>query len=155
MIATLRCPPMEPRLDYYTASPEALKGLLLLEAQSFELSIEKPLLELVKIRVSQLNHCAFCCDMHAVQARQNGEDERRLYALCVWRDSGLFSPREKAALAWSEAVTRLPEGAVPDSLFQAARGEFSERELVDLTVAVAAINCWNRLAVAFGQQPSP
>ncbi|OLF54027.1 carboxymuconolactone decarboxylase family protein [Pseudomonas chlororaphis] len=145
---------MEPRLDYYSASPEALKGLLMLEAQTFELSIEKPLLELVKVRVSQLNHCAFCADMHAVQARQHGESEPRLHALSVWRDSAAFSPREKAALAWSEAVTLLSEAAVPDGVFQAARGEFSERELVDLTVAVAAINCWNRLAVAFRQQPS-
>ncbi|AZD15670.1 carboxymuconolactone decarboxylase family protein [Pseudomonas chlororaphis] len=145
---------MEPRLDYYSASPEALKGLLMLEAQSFDLSIEKPLLELIKIRVSQLNHCAFCADMHAVQARQNGESERRLYALGVWRDSALFSSRERSALAWSESVTLLSESAVPDALFQAVRGQFSERELVDLTVAVAAINCWNRLAVAFRQQPS-
>ena len=145
---------MEPRLDYYSASPEALKGLLMLEAQSFDLSIEKPLLDLVKIRVSQLNHCAFCADMHAVQVRQNGESERRLYALGVWRDSALFSSRERSALAWSESVTLLSESAVPDALFQAVRGEFSERELVDLTVAVAAINCWNRLAVAFRQQPS-
>ncbi|AZD35647.1 4-carboxymuconolactone decarboxylase domain/alkylhydroperoxidase AhpD family core domain protein [Pseudomonas chlororaphis subsp. aurantiaca] len=145
---------MEPRLDYYSASPEALKGLLMLEAETFGLSIDKPLLELIKIRVSQLNHCAFCTDMHAVQARQNGESERRLYALSVWRDSGLFSPRERSALAWSESVTLLADAAVPDELFQAVRGEFSERELVDLTVAVAAINCWNRLAVAFRQQPS-
>ncbi|WDH38052.1 carboxymuconolactone decarboxylase family protein [Pseudomonas chlororaphis] len=145
---------MEPRLDYYSASPEALKGLLMLEAQSFGLSIEKPLLELIKIRVSQLNRCAFCTDMHAVQARQNGESERRLYALSVWRDSALFSSRERSALAWSESVTLLSESAVPDALFQAVRGQFSERELVDLTVAVAAINSWNRLAVAFRQQPS-
>ncbi|SEK75747.1 alkylhydroperoxidase AhpD family core domain-containing protein [Pseudomonas sp. NFIX51] len=145
---------MEPRLDYYSASPEALKGLLMFEAQNFDLSIEKPLLELVKIRVSQLNHCAFCADMHAVQARQNGESERRLYALGVWRDSALFSSRERSALAWSESVTLLSESAVPDALFQAVRGQFSERELVDLTVAVAAINSWNRLAVAFRQQPS-
>lgn len=154
MNATLTVPAMQPRLDYYTASPQALKGLLMLEAATFELSIEKPLLELVKIRVSQLNQCAFCTDMHAVEARRQGETERRLYALSVWRDSAFFSAREKAALAWSESVTLLTTSSVPDALYRSVRREFDEREMVDLTVAVAAINCWNRLAVAFRQQPS-
>ncbi|SDZ62661.1 alkylhydroperoxidase AhpD family core domain-containing protein [Pseudomonas sp. NFIX28] len=154
MTATLTVTSMEPRLDYYSASPEAIKGLLMFEAHNYGLSIEQPLLELIKIRVSQLNQCAFCTDLHAVQARQRGESERRLHALSVWRDSGWFSPRERSALAWSESVTLLPDSVVPDELFQAARAEFSERELVDLTVVVAAINCWNRLAVAFRQQPS-
>ncbi|WP_025131937.1 carboxymuconolactone decarboxylase family protein [Pseudomonas sp. PH1b] len=145
---------MPPRLDYYSASPEALKGLLMLEAVSLGLSIDKPLLELVKIRVSQLNQCAFCSDMHAVEARRQGESERRLYALSVWRDSGFFTPRERAALAWCESVTLLPAAGVPDELYARAREQFSERELVDLTLAIATINCWNRLAVSFGQQPS-
>jgi AhpD family alkylhydroperoxidase len=146
--------PMEPRLDYYTASPQALKGILMLEAATFGLSIEKPLLELIKIRVSQLNQCSFCTDMHAVEARRQGETERRLYAISVWRDSPFFNSREKAALAWSESVTLLPTSNVPDELYTALRAEFSEREMVDLTVAVATINCWNRLAVGFRQQPS-
>jgi AhpD family alkylhydroperoxidase len=145
---------MEPRLDYYTASPQALKGILMLEAATFGLSIEKPLLELIKIRVSQLNQCSFCTDMHAVEARRQGETERRLYAISVWRDSPFFNAREKAALAWSESVTLLPTSNVPDELYMALRAEFSEREMVDLTVAVATINCWNRLAVGFRQQPS-
>ncbi|MFW0756911.1 carboxymuconolactone decarboxylase family protein [Pseudomonas sp. H11T01] len=145
---------MEPRLDYYTASPQALKGILMLEAATFGLSIEKPLLELIKIRVSQLNQCSFCTDMHAIEARRQGETERRLYAISVWRDSPFFNAREKAALAWSESVTMLPTSNVPDELYTAVRSEFSEREMVDLTVAVATINCWNRLAVGFRQQPS-
>jgi len=145
---------MEPRLDYYTASPQALKGILMLEAATFGLSIEKPLLELIRIRVSQLNQCSFCTDMHAVEARRQGETERRLYAISVWRDSPFFNAREKAALAWSESVTLLPASNVPDELYTALRAEFSEREMVDLTVAVATINCWNRLAVGFRQQPS-
>lgn len=144
---------MEPRLDYYTASPLALKGMLMLEATLFELSIEKPLLELVKIRVSQLNHCGFCTDMHSMAARQRGETKRRLFALCVWRDSPFFSAREKAALAWSESVATLPTSSISDELFTAVRVEFSEQELVDLTMAVSSISGWNRLAVSFRQQP--
>jgi AhpD family alkylhydroperoxidase len=144
---------MEARLDYYTASPQALKGMLMLEAATFGLSIEKPLLELIRIRVSQLNQCGFCTDMHSMAARQRGESERRLFALCVWRDSPFFNPREKSALAWSESVATLPTSRVPDELFAAMRVEFSEQELVDLTMAVSSISAWNRLAVGFRQQP--
>lgn len=145
---------MEPRLDYYTASPDALKAILALEASSFDLSIEKPLLELVKLRVSQLNNCAFCADMHALEARRNGESERRLFAVAVWRDSPFFTSRERAALAWSESVTLLSQSNVPDDVYAQLREEFDEREAVDLTVAIAAINCWNRLAVSFRQVPA-
>lgn len=144
---------MKPRLDYYTASPEAVKAILVLEAANFDLSIERPLLELVKVRVSQVNNCAFCTDLHATQARQAGESERRLHALPVWQDSPLFTPRERAALAWAESVTLLAKTHVPDALFIALSAEFSEREMVDLTVAVATINTWNRLAVSFRMQP--
>ncbi|MFC3943355.1 alkylhydroperoxidase [Pseudomonas gingeri NCPPB 3146 = LMG 5327] len=142
---------MEPRLDFYTASPQALKGLLLLEEATFGLSIEKPLLDLVKLRVSQLNHCAFCADLHSQEARGGGESERRLYGISAWRDSPLYSAREQAALAWSEALTLLAHDPVSDELYAQARLQFSERELVDLSMAIAAINCWNRLAVAFRQ----
>lgn len=145
---------MEPRLDYYTVSPDALKAILALEASSFDLSIEKPLLELVKLRVSQLNNCAFCADMHALEARRNGESERRLFAVAVWRDSPFFTSRERAALAWSESVTLLSQSNVPDDVYAQLREEFDEREAVDLTVAIAAINCWNRLAVSFRQVPA-
>lgn len=144
---------MEPRLDYYAASPEALKAVLALEAAIFELSVDKPLLELVRLRVSQVNNCAFCADMHAMEARRAGETERRLFAVSVWRESPFFTPRERAALDWCEAVTLLSESKVPQATFQQAREQFSERELVDLTVAIGAINCWNRLAVSFRQLP--
>lgn len=144
---------MEPRLDYYTASPEALKAVLALEAAIFALSVEKPLLELVRLRVSQVNNCAFCADMHAMEARRAGEAERRLFAISVWRESPFFTPRERAALDWCEAVTLLSESKVPEAVFQHAREQFNERELVDLTVAIGAINCWNRLAVSFRQLP--
>ena len=111
------------------------------------------MLELIKIRVSQLNHCGFCTDMHSMAARQRGETERRLFALCVWRDSPFFNAREKAALAWSESVAVLPTSQVSDELFADVRVEFSEEELVDLTMAVSSISGWNRLAVSFRQQP--
>ncbi|MCY1273277.1 alkylhydroperoxidase AhpD family core domain protein [compost metagenome] len=145
---------MEPRLDYYTASPEALKAVLALEAASFALSIEKPLIELVKLRVSQVNDCAFCADMYAMSARRNGESERRLFAVPVWRESPFFTPRERAALAWAEAVTLLAESKVPDALYAELCSEFDARERVDLTVAIGAINVWNRLAVSFRQLPA-
>lgn len=144
---------MEPRLDYYTASPLAIKGMLMLEASLFSLSIEKPLLELIKIRVSQLNHCAFCTDMHGQAALSLGETPRRLLALCVWRESPLFSARERAALAWSDAITTLATSDVPDAVYHGLRQEFTEQEAVDLTMAVSTISGWNRLAVGFRQQP--
>jgi len=145
---------MEPRLDYYTASPQAIKAILVLEAANFELALEKSLLELVKLRVSQVNNCSFCADLHATEARKHGESERRLHALAVWRDSPFFSPRERAALAWTESVTLLAESNVPDELYTALCAEFNEREMVDLTVAIATINSWNRLAVSFRKQPT-
>ncbi|GGK37226.1 alkylhydroperoxidase AhpD family core domain-containing protein [Pseudomonas koreensis] len=145
---------MSPRLDYYNASPKAMKAMLAMEALTRDLSIEAPLLQLIRIRASQLNGCAFCTDMHSVDARRAGESERRLYALAVWRDSGFFNPRERAALGWAEAVTLLAESHVPDDVYQLAKAQFSEAELVDLTMGVSAINSWNRLAVSFRQTPS-
>jgi len=145
---------MNPRLDYYSASPKAMKAMIAMEAMTSNLSIEPALLHLIKIRASQLNGCAFCTDMHSVDARRLGETDRRLYSIVVWRDSQFFSPREQAALAWTEAVTLLSNNDVPDEVFQQARAQFSENELVDLTVAVTTINSWNRLAVSFRQAPS-
>ncbi|MBA5979285.1 carboxymuconolactone decarboxylase family protein [Pseudomonas sp. MD195_PC81_125] len=145
---------MSPRLEYYNASPKAMKAMIAMEALTRDLSIEAPLLQLIRIRASQLNGCAFCTDMHSVDARRAGESERRLYAIAVWRDSGFFNPRERAALAWAEAVTLLAESHVPDDLYQLAKAQFSEAELVDLTMAVTTINSWNRLAVSFRQIPS-
>jgi AhpD family alkylhydroperoxidase len=145
---------MEPRLDYYTASPEAVKAILMLEAANFDFSLEKSLLELIKVRVSQVNCCSFCTDMHVTEARKNGETERRLHAVAVWRDSPFFTQRERAALAWAESVTLLSQTHVPDELYADLKAEFNEREMVDLTVVIATINSWNRLAVSFRKQPS-
>ncbi|QJP96002.1 MULTISPECIES: carboxymuconolactone decarboxylase family protein [Pseudomonas] len=145
---------MSPRLDYYSASPKAMKAMIALEALTSSLSIEAPLLHLIKIRASQLNGCAFCTDMHSVEARRAGETDRRLYAIAVWRDSGFFNLRERAALAWTDAVTLLAESHVPDDVYEQARAQFNEGELVDLTMAVSTISNWNRLAVSFRQIPS-
>ena len=144
---------MNARLDYYSASPKAMKAMIAMEALTSNLSIEPALLHLIKIRASQLNGCAFCTDMHSVDARRIGETDRRLYAIVVWRDSGFFSPRERAALAWTEAVTLLAQSHVPDDVYALAREQFGEGELVDLTMAISAINSWNRLAVSFRQTP--
>ena len=145
---------MSPRLDYYNASPKAMKAMIAMEALTANLSIEQPLLQLIRIRASQLNGCAFCTDMHSVDARRLGETDRRLYSIVVWRDSDFFNPRERAALAWAEAVTLLAQSHVPDDVYAQAREQFSEAEMVDLTVAVTTINSWNRLAVSFRQTPS-
>ncbi|NWL78957.1 alkylhydroperoxidase [Pseudomonas taiwanensis] len=145
---------MTPRLDFYAASPDALKAMLALDAAVSKLPLEKPLLELVKLRASQLNGCAFCVDLHSSDARKRGETERRLYAVAVWRESPFFTPRERAALAWTEALTRLSETHAPDEDYAQLAAEFSEREQVDLTVAISTINSWNRLAVGFRKIPS-
>ena len=144
---------MNARLDYYNASPKAMKAMIAMEALTSNLSIEQALLNLIKIRASQLNGCAFCTDMHCVDARRFGESDRRLYGIVVWRDSNFFNPRERAALAWTEAVTLLSQSHVPDDVYALAREQFSEGELVDLTMAVSTINSWNRLAVSFRQMP--
>jgi AhpD family alkylhydroperoxidase len=124
-------------------------------------SLEKQLLELAKLRASQINGCAYCVDMHSKDLRALGETEQRLYAVVVWREAPFFSNRERAALAWTEAVTLVSETGVPDNVYENARSQFSEKELVDLTMAIIAINGWNRLAVSFRaiagsyQPPSP
>jgi len=145
---------MESRLDYYTASPEALKAVMMLEAANFDLCVEKYLMELIKLRVSQLSDCAFCADLHATQARKDGECPRRLHSLVVWRACSLFTERERAALAWCDAVTLLDQPGRLDALYEQLRAHFTEREVVDLTVGIATINCWNRLAVSFRKQPT-
>lgn len=142
------------RLDFAKASPTAYKALLGVENYVRESGLEHSLLELVKLRASQINGCGFCVDMHASDARKAGESERRLAAVSVWRETPFFSPRERAALAWTEALTRLSQQPVPDGDFAALREHFSEREMVDLSLAISAINSWNRLAVGFGAQPA-
>ena len=142
------------RLDFAKASPAAYKALAGVENYVRESGLEHRLLELVKLRASQINGCGFCVDMHASDARQAGETERRLHAVAVWRETPFFSPRERAALAWTEALTRLSQQPALDADFTALREHFSEREMVDLSLAISAINSWNRLAVGFGLQPA-
>lgn len=144
---------MTPRLDYRQAAPDAFRAQLALEGQVRRSGLDPALLALVKLRASYLNGCAFCVDMHARDARLAGETEQRVYAVPVWRETPFYSARERAALAWTDAVTRLGAGGVPDDAFEEAREHFDEAELVWLTLAVVAINGWNRLAIAFRVPP--
>jgi AhpD family alkylhydroperoxidase len=151
---------MEPRLDYAGAAPGAAAAMYAVERYVRDCGLERRLLELVKLRASQINGCAYCVDMHTKDARAHGETEQRLYAVVVWREAPFFNQRERAALAWAEAVTLVSREQVPDTVFEIARKEFSEKELVDLTMAVIAINGWNRLAISFRTvagtyQPAP
>ena len=143
---------MTQRIDYKEASPGAFQVMLGLEKHAHQSGIEHALLDLVKTRVSQLNGCAYCLDMHTKVARAAGETEQRLYLVAAWHETGMFSPRERAALAWAEVVTLLAGRGESDEAYQAARKEFDEKALVDLTLAIVAINGWNRLAVAFGSE---
>ncbi|MDB6137767.1 MAG: hypothetical protein JWO94_839 [Verrucomicrobiaceae bacterium] len=153
MSNTLPDTPAKPRVNYQTASPEAVQAMVALEGAVRKSGLEASLLELVKMRASQLNGCAFCLDMHSRDARQHGESERRLYLLQAWREAPLFTERERAALAWTEAVTLISANHVPDDVFEQARQHFSETELVNLTLAVVAINGWNRFAISFRIPP--
>jgi AhpD family alkylhydroperoxidase len=140
---------MKSRIDFTRASLPALKPLFALGAQAETSGLEHPLLELVKMRASQLNGCAYCLDMHSKDARAAGETEQRLYLLDAWRETSLYSERERAALAWTEAVTLVAEGHVPDGAYDEASNHFTEDELVSLTLAIVAVNSWNRLNIAF------
>jgi AhpD family alkylhydroperoxidase len=144
---------LESRLNHKRAAPGASAAVLKLEDYVEATGLETSLLNLVKTRASQINGCAWCLDMHTKDARAEGETEQRLYALPVWRETPFYTSRERAALAWTEAVTLVAQGGVPDQVYEEARREFSEKELVDLTMAVIAINCWNRLNVAFRTVP--
>ena len=144
---------MEPRLDIYKASPDALKAMLAFSAATEKLGLEKPLLELVKLRASQINGCAFCVDMHSADARKGGETERRLYAVPAWHETPFFTPRERAALAWTEAVTLVATSRAPDDAYAALSAQFTPKEQMDLTLAISMINCWNRLAISFRKMP--
>lgn len=144
---------MEPRIDYGKTVPEAGAAMLSLEQYVHRTRLNRGLVELVKLRTSLLNGCAYCADMHTKVARSQGETEQRLNALSVWRDSPFYSERERAALAWTDAVTFISVDHVPDDVYDFARQHFTEKELVDLTVAIVAINGWNRLAIAFRTVP--
>jgi AhpD family alkylhydroperoxidase len=139
---------MKSRIDFTRISLQQLRPLFALGAQIEASGLEHALLELVKMRASQLNGCAYCLDMHSKDARAAGESEQRLYLLDAWRETSLYSERERAALAWTEAVTLVTDGHVPDEVYAAVSGHFTEQELVALTVAVVAVNSWNRLNIA-------
>jgi AhpD family alkylhydroperoxidase len=145
---------MQPRIDPTKVSPAAVHAMLGLEMFVRKSSkLEPSLIELVKMRASQINGCAYCIDMHSKDARAAGETEQRLYALNAWRETPFFTDRERAALAWTEAVTLITEGHVPDAVYEEVRQRFSEEELTNLTLAVVAINGWNRLSIAFRAVP--
>ena len=138
-----------PRIDYKTVAPQAIEALSAVERYARGCTLEPALLELVKLRASMINGCAYSVDMHTKDARARDESEQRLYAVSVWREAPFFTPRERAALAWTEAVTQVSAAHVPDELYGLAREHFDERQLVDLTMVIIAINSWNRLAIAF------
>jgi AhpD family alkylhydroperoxidase len=144
---------MQSRLELAKASPAAVEAMRGLESHVRRSGLEPALLELVRLRDSQINGCAYCIDMHTKDARARGESEQRLYALSAWADTPFFTDRERAALAWAEAVTLVADGHVPDEVFELARKHFSDKELVDLTLAVVAINGWNRLCISFRAVP--
>lgn len=145
---------MKARLDSMKASQGAYGAMLALEGWVRKSSkLEPSLLELVKMRASQINACAYCIDMHSKDARAHGETEQRLYALSAWRETPFFTDRERAALAWTEAVTLISSTQVPDDIYEEARQRFSEEELVNLTMAIVTINGWNRLAISFRAVP--
>jgi AhpD family alkylhydroperoxidase len=142
------------RIDFYAASKEALDAMIGLEKAVSKLGIDHKLLDLIKLRASQINGCAFCVDLHTTEARKAGESERRLYAVSVWRETPFFSDKERAALAWTEALTRLPDTHAPDADYEQLAAHFSPQEMSNLTLAIVAINGWNRFAVGFRKMPA-
>jgi len=140
---------MTPRLNAFAAAPEAMKAWLEYGQSVHKLGLEPSLMELVKIRASQINRCAFCLDMHTAAARKAGETEQRLYLLDAWRESPLYSDRERAALAWTEALTRVADTGAPDDAYQALKAQFSDQEQAALTLLIVVINGWNRIQVGF------
>ena len=144
---------MKPRMNFFQAAPDTLKALRAFEAQVQASGLEQSLMELVRTRASQINGCAFCINMHTEDARKRGETEQRLYQLNAWRESPLYSARERAALAWTEAVTLISETHAPDDVYEAVRAQFSEAETVNLTMLIATINTWNRLSISFRAIP--
>jgi AhpD family alkylhydroperoxidase len=140
---------MKPRMEYWKAAPGAFKAMAALETTLHGSGLDAGFLHMVKLRASQINGCAYCIDMHWKDARAAGESDQRLYGLDAWREAPYYSERERAGLEWTEALTKITEGHVPDAVYEAARAHFSDKELADLSWAVAAINAWNRVAIAF------
>src|SRR5437868_14024650 len=144
---------MQPRLNYTQAAPGAYKAMLGLEEYLHKSGLEESLLHLIKLRTSQINGCAYCLDMHWKDLRAIGESEQRLYSLDAWEESPYYTERERAALLWTDTVTRVADTHVPDDVYEKVKEHFSEKELADLTLAVATINAWNRLAIAARTTP--
>lgn len=144
---------MEPRISYGKVAPGAYKAMMGLETYTNNCGLERSLLDLVRLRASQINGCAYCIDMHSKDLRAEGESEQRLYLLNAWRESPFYTDRERAALAWTEAVTLVTNGHAPNDLYEQARQQFSEEELVNLTLVIVAINGWNRLSISFRAVP--
>lgn len=144
---------MEPRIDYQQVAPDAVRAMMGLEEYVASSGVEESLVHLVKMRVSQMNGCAYCIDMHSKEARADDETEQRLYALDAWREAPFYTDRERAALAWAEAVTNVGESRVTDVVYETACEHFDKEELVALNMVVIAINGWNRLAVPFRTVP--
>lgn len=140
---------MEQRMNYFAKAPELMKSVLALNEAVETCGLERSLLHLIKLRASQINGCSYCVDMHAHEALEDGDSLQRVLLVAAWRESPLFTERERVAFAWTEALTRVADAGVPDALYAAALAQFSESELVKLTVAVSIINTWNRLSVAF------
>jgi AhpD family alkylhydroperoxidase len=144
---------MQSRLEIQKVAPEAFRAMQAFQGHVNNSGLETSLLELVKIRASQINGCAYCIDMHTKDARADGESEQRIYALSAWRETPFFTDRERAALAWTEALTRVSETHAPDELYEEVRQRFTEKELVALTMAIVAINGWNRMMIGFRAVP--
>jgi AhpD family alkylhydroperoxidase len=144
---------MEPRINAFAASPKAYAAMSQLQQFVDSTSLEKPLLELVKMRASQINGCAYCLDMHSKDARALGETEQRLYALNAWHETPFYTYRERAALEWTEAITLISETHAPDDVYARVAKHFTPEELANLTLAINTINSWNRLAIAFRLVP--
>lgn len=145
---------MTARLDFYKANPDAIKAMLALEQHITKSGLEKPLTELVRLRASQINGCAYCLDTHVADARKGGEDERRLATVSAWRETPFFNERERAALEWTEALTLVSQEHVPDHVWASVSGHFTPEEITDLTLLIVAINGWNRFAIAFRKMPT-
>lgn len=144
---------MEQRINGVEKAKGAMKAMFGISAYLAKSPVEQKLFHLLEFRVSQINGCAYCLDMHSKDLRHDGEPEQRLYMLPAWRESPIYTDRERAALAWAEALTLITEGHVPDEVYDEARRQFSEEKLIDLTMAVTAVNSWNRINIAFRTTP--
>ena len=144
---------MQPRIDHAKYAQEPMKSMLDLEKYISQCGLDHRLIHLMKMRASQMNGCAYCIDMHSIDARALGETEQRLYELDAWREAPFFSDRERAALEWTEAITLVAQTHVPDTAFEEVKKYFSEKEIVDLTIVATTINMWNRVAISMRAQP--